>query len=109
VHLQRREKLSQNAKRRAGSGSPLIGKNINQFLEFLEKITRRTGDIHSTRCSPLAILDPLHNARRLGALRAIRALVRVHYLGAIASLRNLSHTSLSVFPTDVTRMRVLKM
>ena len=37
-------------------------------LELLEELARRAGDVHAARNSALAVLHPLHNASRFGAL-----------------------------------------
>jgi hypothetical protein len=52
-------------------------------LQLLEKITRRARNINSAWDAAFAVFDPLHDARGLAALGAIRALGSVHDLLAV--------------------------
>src|ERR1700753_734217 len=58
-------------------------------LELFEEVARGAGDIHAAGGAALAVLDALHDTRRLRALGAIRALLGVHLLLAVAGLGNL--------------------
>ena len=60
-------------------------------LQLLEELAGRARNVNPARDAALAVLDPLHNTRRLAALRAIRALGGVHDLLAVRCLCNLSH------------------
>jgi hypothetical protein len=64
------------------------------FLELLEELASRAGDVNSARNPALAVLDALHDAGGFGALRTIGALVGVHDLFTVAGLGNLRHNSL---------------
>src|SRR2546426_973790 len=68
---------------------------IENSLEFFEEITRRAGDIHPARSTPLTILDALDDAGGFGALRTIGALVGIHDLLTVAGLGNLRHNARS--------------
>jgi hypothetical protein len=60
-------------------------------LELFEKLASRAGDVHSAGHAALAVLDALNNACGLGALGAIRALLCIHDLIAVAGFGNLRH------------------
>ena len=64
-------------------------------LEFLEKITRRAGDIYSAWNATLPVFDPFHDTSWFGTLRTVRALVGVHDLFTVAGLGNLCHSACS--------------
>ena len=68
--------------------SPKLGAVL---LQLFEKLTRRARNKNPSRHSALAVLDPLHDPRRLATLRAVRALGSVHYLFTICCLCNLGH------------------
>jgi hypothetical protein len=54
--------------------------NSTDSLELLEELTRRARNINPAGDVAFAIFHPLHNARGLAALGAIRALGSVHDL-----------------------------
>ena len=58
-------------------------------LQLLVKFTRRARDENASGNTTLAILNALHDARRLAALGAIRALGGIHHLLAVCCFCNL--------------------
>ena len=73
---------------------PLSYVSKSDYLELLEKIACRAGDIHSARSTALTVLDTLDDAGGFGALRTVRALVGIHDLLTVAGLGNLRHNAL---------------
>src|SRR6185437_13714542 len=69
-------------------------------LQLLVEIACGAGDIHSTRRTAFPVLHALYNARRLRALRTIRALGGIHLFLAIPGFGNLGHTSILLAFSD---------
>jgi hypothetical protein len=76
-------------------GAPCRGNETDVLLELFEEIAGRAGDVNSARNAALTILDALDDAGGFGALRAIRALIGIHDLLAVACLGNLCHNACS--------------
>ena len=74
---------------------PLSYVSKSDYLELLEEVARRAGDIHSARSTALTVLDTLDDAGGFGALRTIRALVGIHDLLTVAGLGNFRHNACS--------------
>ena len=60
-------------------------------LKLLKEIAGGAGDVDTARDTALAIFNAFHNPCRLGALRAVRTLIRVHDLLAVTGFGNLCH------------------
>src|SRR5258708_689766 len=69
---------------RTGDPIPLFRprntKNLIRALQLLEELARRARNIDPARYPALAVFHALHDAGRLAALGAIRALACVHHL-----------------------------
>ena len=74
---------------------PLSYVSKSDYLELLEEVARRAGDIHSARSTALTVLDALDDAGGFGALRTVGALVSIHDLLTVAGLGNLRHNACS--------------
>ena len=61
------------------------------YLELLEEVASRAGDVDSAGDAALAVLDALDDAGGLGALGTIGALLCIHDLFAVAGFGNLRH------------------
>src|ERR1019366_8662285 len=74
-------------------------------LQLFVEIPRRARNKHAARNIALTIFDPLHDARRLAALRAIRAFGGVHDLLAVCSFCDFRHCFLlkEFVRTDIFR------
>lgn len=70
---------------------PLCFKILGSSLQLLKKLATGAGNKDPARNVALAVLHALHNARRLAALGAIRALGGVHHFLAICCFGYLGH------------------
>jgi hypothetical protein len=68
---------------------------VGIYLQFLEKIARRAGDVNSARSAALTILHALDDAGGFGALGTVGALVGIHNLLTVAGFGNLRHNASS--------------
>ena len=82
--------MPRRGNRLASTGTRQIP-SARRALQLLEKLAGGTGNIHSTRHSPLPVFHTLHNACAFAALRAVGALSCVHDLFPVGCLCNLCH------------------
>src|SRR4029077_8672704 len=71
------------------SGTRNLEPETRNFLQLLEKLTRRARDVNPARDAAFAVFHALDDARGLAALGAIRALGGVHDLLAVSCLCDL--------------------
>ena len=64
-------------------------------LELFEEVAGRAGDVNSAGSAAFTVLDALDDTGWFRALRAIGALVSIHYFLTVAGLGNLRHNACS--------------